>query len=210
MSLLTTWGYTITDAEALAAMLTEEEFNALTANKFAGDARIAPILAAAEMSLRNYCGWHVYPEQACTFSERLLHSNGRIKRSGGDILVQLPATSVRAVSSVRIGGVEWTDFSFDSNGLLRLFDVYGREITRKTEITVVYTAGIPDGLMGAIKELISGRAVRGLSGTNGVASETAGGVSVSYSSGWSNGGGASALQSTDTETLEPYKLREVF
>ena len=32
MSLLTTWGYTITDADALADMLSAEEFNVMTAS----------------------------------------------------------------------------------------------------------------------------------------------------------------------------------
>lgn len=210
MSLLTQWGYTITDADALASMLSAEDFNTLTANKYAGDARISPELAAACMGLRNYCGWHVYPAQVCSYSERLLYGNGRIKRVGSDYLIQLPAAYVSGVTSVTIGGEAWTDFSFEPNGLLRLFDVYDHRLTRKTEVVVTYTAGIPDGLMDSIKEIIAGRATRALSGTYGVASESAGGVSVSYSQNWTNGGGAGALQSTDVETLEPYKLREVF
>jgi hypothetical protein len=210
MSLLTQWGYTITDADAMAAMLSDADFNVITANKYAGDTRITPELASACMAVRNYVGWHLYPAQACSFSERVLRGNGRIKRSGADILVQLPAAYVSSVKSVKIDGDAWTDFSWEPNGLLRLFDVYSYRIDRRTEITVTYTAGIQDGMMGSIKELIASRATRALSGTNGVASESAGGVSVSYSSGWSNGGGAGTLQSTDVETLEPYKLREVF
>ena len=85
MSLLTTWGYTITDADELTDMMSEEEFNQLTANKYAGDVRITPNLAAACMGIRNYCGWHVYPAQECSFSERLLSGNGLIKR--GDLVL---------------------------------------------------------------------------------------------------------------------------
>ncbi len=210
MSLITSWGYTIPNADTLADLISAEEFNALTASKYAGDTRIASVITAASMAVRDYCGWHVSPSQACSFSERLLYGNGRIKRSGPDFLIQLPAAYVTAVSAVTIGGEAWTDFSFETNGLLRLFDVCDRRITRKTEVVVTYTAGIPAALMGSLKELVSGRVTRALSGTNGVASESAGGVSVSYSSGWSNGGGAGALQSTDVETLEPYKLRGVF
>ena len=40
MSLLTTWGYTITDADELTDMMSEEEFNQLTANKYAGGTSI--------------------------------------------------------------------------------------------------------------------------------------------------------------------------
>lgn len=210
MSLLTQWGYTITDADALASMLSTEDFNTLTANKFAGDGRISMELAAACMGLRNYCGWHVYPAQVCSYSERLLYGNGRIKRVGSDFLIQLPAAYVSGVTSVTIGSTVWTDFSFEPNGLLRLFDVYDRNLTRKTEVVVTYTAGIPNTLMDSIKEIISGRVSRALTMTNGVASESAGGVSVSYTQNWSGGGGAGALQSTDVETLEPYKLRGVF
>ena len=61
-----------------------------------------------------------------------------------------------------------------------------------------------------IKELIAGRVNHALAQPYGVQSESAGGVSVSYTQNWSSGGGAGALQSTDVETLEPYKLRGVF
>ena len=57
MSLLTTWGYTITDGiEELPPMLSVEDFNAMTANKYAGNTRIEPNIAAASLAIRNYCG----------------------------------------------------------------------------------------------------------------------------------------------------------
>lgn len=208
MSLATNWGYTITGADALEDMLSQADFNTMTANKFAGDVRIPASLSAASMGVRNHCGWHVSPPLACEFSERLLYGNGRIKRVNNDLLVQLPAAFVTAVSAVTIDGEAWTDYAFEQNGIVRLFDV--SQASRKTEITVSYTAGIPDAMMGSIKEIISGRATRALVAPNGVSSESAGGVSISYSASWSNGGGAGALQSTDLETLEPYKVKGVF
>lgn len=210
MSLMTTWGYAIEDAEELTDLLTVEEFNTITANKYAGDARIQEAIKAASMAIRNYCGWHIFPQLDCICSERILSGDGRLKRAGADILIQLPASIVTGVSSVAIDGNAFTDFAISPNGLLRLFDVYRLTISRRTEITVVYTAGLQDGITDTIKELAAGRIIRALSGTAGIASESAGGVSVSYSSGWTNGGGAGALQSTDVETLEPYKLRGVF
>ena len=96
MSLLTQWGYTITNADTLAAMLSDQDFNTLTASKFAGDARISPELAAACMGLRNYCGWHVYPvefhEQRCgavpSYSRQRFHVGGGlwlfVQLAGGD------------------------------------------------------------------------------------------------------------------------------
>jgi len=65
-------------------------------------------------------------------------------------------------------------------------------------------------MAGGIRELVSGRVSRALNNTNGVSSETAGGVSISYNSSWVNGGGAGALQTADVDILDPFKLREVF
>jgi len=210
MSLQTTWGYTITDADALPALLTEVEFNAITANKYAGDTRIPANLAAASEAIRNYCGWHINPVSACSFSERLLYGDGRIKRTYGDFLIQLPATFVTGITSVTIGGEAWTDYALESCGLLRLFDVYSSKITRKTEIVVTYTAGIPDARMAAIKELIAHRVTHALVSPAGVQSESAGGVSITYSSNWINSARSTALADDNKEVLSPYKLREVF
>lgn len=210
MSLLTPWGYTITDADALAEMLTVEEFNTLTASKYAGDARISPNIKAACEAIRNYCGWHINPPHACSFSERLLSGNGRIKRAGADFLVQLPAAFVSAVTSVTIGGKAWTDYGLETNGLLRLFDVYESGITRKTEIVVAYTAGLPAGRMDGIKELIAHRVTHALASSAGVQSETAGGVSVTYAANWINSAFSAGLADANKEVLAPYRLREVF
>ena len=79
MSLMTTWGYAIEDAEELTDLLTVEEFNAITANKYAGDARIQEAIKAASMAIRNYCGWHIFPQLACICSERILSGDGRLK-----------------------------------------------------------------------------------------------------------------------------------
>lgn len=210
MSLLTTWGYTITDADALADMLSAEEFNVMTANKYAGDVRIPDNIKAACMAIRNYCGWHVYPQQACSFSERLLMGNGRIKRAGADFLIQLPAAYITGVSSVEIDGEAWTDYALETNGLLRLFDVCPHKITRKTEVLVRYTAGLPDGLMNAIQELIAHRVTHALVSPAGVQAESAGGVSVTYSANWINSARATALADDNKEVLAPYRLLEVF
>lgn len=208
MSLQTTWGYTITDADALVPMLTVADFNTMTANKYAGDARIEPELAAACMAARNYCGWHLYPAQACSYTERLLAGNGRVKRSGPDLLIQLPATFVTAVTSVTLDGVEYEDYDLAPNGILRLFDV--RCTDRRTQIVVTYTAGIPAGMMDGIKELIAGRVTHALAQPYGVQSESAGGVSITYSASWAASASASALPDDGKETLAPYRVRGVF
>lgn len=204
----TIWGYAITDAESLAEMLTVEEFNNITANKYAGDARIEPNIAAACAAIRNYCGWHVYPALDCSMTERLLAGNGRVKRTGADILIQLPATFVSASVTVTIDGVPFDDYDLAPNGILRLFDVGW--MTRRTQIAVTYTAGISDGMMDGIKELIAGRVNHALAQPYGVQSESAGGVSVTYSASWAAAASASALPDDNRETLAPFKVRGVF
>lgn len=208
MSLPTTWGYTIADADALAPMLSLADFNAITANKYAGDARIEPNLNAACMAVRNFCGWHVYPVQACELTERLLLGNGRIKRAGPDILIQLPAAFVSAVTSVEVGGAAREDYDLAPNGILRLFDAGPTD--RRTRIAVSYTAGLADGMMDGIRELIAGRVTHALAQPYGVQSESAGGVSVTYSASWAASANASALPDDNRETLAPYRVRGVF
>ena len=204
----TQWGYTITDADALTPMLTEADFNAMTANKYAGDARITPALAAACAAVRNFCGWHVYPAQSCTLTERIMMGNGRVKRSGPDLLIQLPAAFVSAVTSVTLDDVAHEDFDLAPNGILTLFDV--RFSTRRTRITVAYTAGIPAGMMDGLKDLIAGRVTHALAQPYGVQSESAGGVSITYSASWAASASATALPDDNRETLEPYRVRGVF
>lgn len=208
MSLLTNWGYSISDADALPDMLTAEEFNELTAGKYAGDARIAPNISAACSAVRNYCGWHVYPAQACELAEYMLYGNGRVKTVGRDLLVQLPATYVSAVSSVRIGDNVLTDYALETNGILHIFDV--PMLSRKSKLTVEYTAGISDGMMAGIKELISNRVTHALASSAGIQSETAGGVSITYSASWINSARATALASDNKEVIDPYRLEGVF
>ena len=208
MSLLTTWGYTITDADSLQDMLTVAEFNTMTANKYAGDVRIPDNIAAASMAIRNYCDWHMYPSKACSFSETMLFENGRIKQVGCDIVIQLPATCVTGVTSVTINGEPWTDYSLSTNGKLHLFDA-GR-LSRRSQIVVNYTAGLSDGMMAGVKELIAHRVTHALASSAGVQSETAGGVSITYSANWINSSRSTALADDNKEVLAPYKLRGVF
>lgn len=209
MSLATNWGYSLTEeAATLTDMITPDEFNTYTAGKYTGDARIASEIKAASQAIRNYCGWHIYPEEACSMTERLLYGNGRTKRVGKDLMIQLPARFVTAVSSVLIDDVEYTDFDFDSNGIVHIFDVPA--MSRKDVVTVAYTAGIPDALMNSVKELVAHRVTHALASSNGVTSEAAGGVSITYNANWVNSARASALPDDNKEVLSPYRLQGVF
>ena len=209
MSLATIWGYNLTeDAATFADLLTEPEFDELTAGKYTGDRRTAAEIKAASDAIRNYCGWHVYPEAACSLTERLLHGDGRTKRVDRDLMVQLPAKFVTAVSSVLIDGIAYTDIDFERSGILRVFDVPA--LSRKSLVVVDYEAGIPDALMASVKELVAHRVTHALASPNGVTSEAAGGVSVTYNAAWVNSARASALPDDDKEVLAPYRIQGVF
>ena len=204
----TTWGYTITDEDDLPPMLTVEQFNTFTANKYAGDARIESNIDAACAAIRNWCGWHVYPVQACSITERLLAGNGRVKRAGDDLLIQLPATFVSTPVTVTIDGAPFDDFDLAPNGILRLFDVGW--MTRRTQVAVTYTAGLSDGMMDGVKELIAHRVTHALASSAGIQSESAGGVSITYSANWINSARSTALPDDNKVVLSPDRVRGVF
>lgn len=207
MSLMTMWGYELTNADTLPDLLSAADFNTLTANRFSGDVRIPQELKAASMAIRNYVGWHLYPAEECRLKMNM--QNRRIVFVGSDILIQLPAKFVTDVDSVVIGEKEYS-FSFETNGILRVYDVDCRGLKRYSEITIIYTAGLPDEYMGAINELVAHRLTHALTSSNGVTSETAGGVSITYNSGWVNSSRATALPSDNKEVLAPYRCQGVF
>lgn len=208
--ILTNWGYTLTELNELPEMLSENEFAVFTANKYAGDIRTPAEIRAACSAIRNYVGWHLYPSAACRMEETILNENGRVKRSGYDLMIQLPAKFVTAVSSVLIGEDEIDDFSFDQNGILHVFDVNYSCISRKTKITVEYTAGITDQMLDAIQELIAHRVTHALAVPPGVTSEAAGGVSITYNANWANNVRATALPDDNKEVLSVYRVQGVF
>ena len=209
MSLITSWGYTLSDADALPAILTEEEFNQLTAGKYSGDIRIPPNISAASTAVRNYCGWHVSPSLSCVFKERLLFENGRIKRLYDHFTVQLPATYVSEVTAVRLENEQFGNFAMEGNRVY-LFDVPLSKVTMKTLIEVEYTAGVPPEMLAGVRELLAHRVTHALASSAGVQSETAGGVSITYSANWINSSRSTALADDNKEVLEPYRLRGVF
>ena len=207
MSLLTTWGYTLTDVDELPDLLTVEEFNELTANKYATDGRVAANISAASSAVRNYCSWHVYPGLACELDIALF--DRRVSMTDREILVQLPARFVPEVTSVEIAGEPHTDFVLETNGILRIYNV--RKFVHKyTRLSVEYTAGIPDAFISAVKELIAHRVTHSLASSAGVQSETAGGVSITYNANWVNSSRATALADDNKEVLAPYRIQGVF
>ena len=206
MSLLTNWGYTIED-DAMPDMLTGEEFDEFTSGKYAGDGRIAPNIKAASNAIRNYCGWHVYPSLGCTLETTFL--DGRITKVRNDILIQLPAKYVESVESVTVDGTEITTTALDHNGILKVYGAAGF-VKEYTPVVITYQAGLPDGLMDGIKELIAHRVTHALASSEGIQSETAGGVSITYSANWINSARSTALADDNKEVLAPFRVQGVF
>lgn len=204
--MLTNWGYTLTEIDTLPDMLDEDEYNIFSANRFAGDMRILENIKAACSAVRQYCGWHVFPSAACKFDAVI--ADRRISRVGMDLLIQLPAAFVSEVLSVTIGNAEYTTFYCSTNGILHVYNV-GPQL-RYASVSVTYTAGLPKSMMDGIKELIAHRVTHAESSSNGITSEAAGGVSVTYNANWINSARATALPSDNKEVLQPYRIQGVF
>ena len=205
--LLTAWGYSIANATALASLLTIQDFNTITANKYTGDSRIEPNIKAASKAVRNYCGWHIYPAYSCKIQTSFYDK--RISRNGNMILVQLPSTFVVSITSVRIGGVACESYVFEANGLLRIFGV-SEYFEPYTTLEVEYSAGLSDALVANIQELVAHRVTHALASSAGIQSEAAGGVSITYSAVWTNSARSTALPDDNKEVLAPYRLMGVF
>ena len=203
----TRWGYSMPDLDALPDMLSDEEFDEFTANRYAGDVRIAPNIKAACSAIRNYCGWHDYPSASCEMT--VLMNNKRVTRVDSDLLIQLPAAFVTEVTSVTVDGVEYVA-TCEMNGILRVYDVDFSTLKRYSPIVVTYTAGIGDDDMDSIMELIANMVTHATASSNGITSEAAGGVSVTYNASWVNNASATALPDNNKEVLAPYRVRGVF
>ena len=201
---LTNWGYSVDGT--LSNFITTEEFNAFTASKFTGDARIEPSIKSATAAIRNYVGWHLYPELPCELSTTFF--DRRVTPVSNGILFQLPAKFVTAVTSVTINGEACESYTLDPTGLLKVYDVLVGE--EYTPIVVDYTAGLPSDLMDAIKELTAHRVTHAVSSSYGVTSEAAGGVSVTYNASWAGNTRATALPDDNKEVLLPYRIGGVY
>ena len=201
--ILTSWGYSLPDATTLADIITETEFNTMTAGRYANDPRISTGIAAASQALRNYCGWHLATSMNCKVKWNV--RNRGIIRSGADLLVQLPARFVSSVTSINIDNEPFTNFFADTNGMLTIFNV--GPLSKQSVIEIAYIAGVMD--TSGIKQLVADMVTLGLAKSYGVTSEAAGGVSITYNSNWTNGS-FDRIFENNAALLNPYRLEGVF
>ena len=207
----TSWGYTLLDADDMPEILTQEEFDSMTANKYALDSRVLSAIKSVTAAVRNYCGWHIAGSQRCelVLNVQDLH----ITRKYGDMIIQLPYRFVSDVEKVIFNATkeddEWVgdeyDFDFTYNGQLTVYDA--GVCSRKSKVVIIATVGLDD--TDAIKGLIANKVGHMLSGTFGVQSESAGGLSISYSTSFVNGAKPNSLMTDDKELLNSYKIVEL-
>lgn len=184
----TPWGYEIEDLDYLVDI---DTFHTMTGNRFAGDERVELMIASASQSIRDYCGWHVMPQAEC-----------KAFVTGDGTLVRLPSMNISEIISIKEEGVDVEDYELSRTGLLRRRSGW----SDKWEcIEVEYVAGLEsDALVTAVVQLVA----NSLSAPMGVASESAGNVSISYSN---PGGGINiANNSAIKMLLAPYRIVGAF
>lgn len=187
--MLTPWGY---EVDELPDLITVSDFNAATNNRYAGDARIEPAIAAASAAIRAYCGWHVAPVLDCSIT---------LDGEAGDIW--LPTNALASVTSAKVGGEDVTVDGSNRRGRVRL----AHKACGLGNVEVGYTAGYdvaacPD-LMGVVVQRVMASVAMT---TYGVSQETAGGVSISYSGSALSDLGSAFLPDSVKAALSTYRL----
>lgn len=187
----TPWGY---DVERLDPIIPEIEFHDRTGDAFLENPRVTSALYAASQAIRNYCGWHVCPSAECTAYPE-----------GGGKVLRLPAGYVSRIDSVTEDGAELTEGEYEwrHDGLLRR-TCFKRWSNRWDGIKVEYEAGYDVEAVPDLAEAACAIAVGVLSVAPGVTSESADGVSISYSQ--SAASVAAALTLQQKAALAAYKV----
>lgn len=187
--MLTPWGY---EVDELPDLITVSDFNAATNDRYAGDARIEPAIAAASAAIRAYCGWHVAPVLDCSIT---------LDGEAGDIW--LPTNALASVTSAKVGGEDVTVIGSNRRGRVRL----AHKTCGLGNVAIDYVAGYdvaacPD-LMGVVVQ----RVMASVAMTSyGVSQETAGGVSISYSGSALSDLGSAFLPDSVKAALSTYRL----
>lgn len=198
----TLWGYDI-NAESLQPIITVDEFNQITLGKYGGDQRVCAALSAASTSIRNYVGWHLAGNYECevTYAYYDLH----VTRTKHGLSIILPTRFLTEVVKVEIDDNDATDNVFQIRRRGQV-DLLRCPCFFKT-IKITFNSGLIDDA--GLKSLVANRVSNTLSGPVGVSSESAGGVSISYSSSYVAGSNANALLTADKDFLNAYRIEEL-
>ena len=177
--MFTPWGYEVdVDSDGIPPLVDVDDFNEMTNGKYAGELLVATALQAASNAVRNACGWHVSPSLDCTAT---VTPTGK--------LAKLPANHVSSYESVkemdeRTGA--WVELSVpgeasvDRDGIIRRHG-FKPFPNGRFNVRCEYTAGYEPEAIGDVAFAVMGITEGVLSLPKGVASESADGVSISYS-----------------------------
>ena len=189
---MTPWGYDVDGS--LPPLIDAETFNELTGNRYAGDSRVSAAIDAASAAIRAFCGWHVAPALTC----RLVTDGER-----GDLW--LPCVGLRSVSSVEFGGETQVVKGFNRLGRVRTDQP--QPIGGLGNVTANYVAGFDLDVTPDLAQVVAQRVEALIAlGAYGVASESAGGVSVSYSGNALADAGGTYIPESARAALAPYRL----
>lgn len=191
--MLTPWGYEVTD---LPDILTVEEFNGLTGNKWATDPMAVQAVSAASAAIRNYCGWHVAPSLTCTATVM-----------GGGRMLHLPFMGMTACNAVKVEGVTISPSAYEwrREGILRRVDGFYWP-PKWGAITVEAVAGYEaDAILKQVCAQVAGNAI---AAPMGVREEHAGNVGISYNASGGIAGGVT-LTARDMACLDVYRVEGV-
>lgn len=192
--MFTAWGYEV-DASSIPPLLSTADFDSMTGGRWAGDLRAATALTAASQAIRNACGWHIAPQLTC---HAVLTAEGK--------LVKLPANHVGSIDALAEDGDTLTDgedYEWRHDGLIRRA-CFKNFTSKWGGVVVDYTAGYEAGAVGDLAQAVAGIAEAVLTLPVGVMSESADGVSISYSS--NAQGIANSMTDRFRAQIAPYKL----
>lgn len=187
--MLTPWGYEVGE---LPDLISVTDFDAATGGSYSGDPKVAPAIKAASAAIRAYCGWHVAPVLECSIV---------LDGEAGDIW--LPTCALVSVDSAEVDGAEVDVIGHNRRGRVRL----ASKTFGLGNVAVEYKAGFDVAVCTDLLDVAAKRAIAAVAMTTyGVAQESAGGVSISYSSSALSDKGGAFLPPEVQAALAAYKL----
>lgn len=149
-------------------------------------------LKAASKLIRNYCRWHVAPQETLRLRQ--------YRRWAEDIW--LPAMEIESVTKVTADGVVWEQGAVDG---VRFDRGSGQTSIRAAAVDIEFVAGfeeVPDDLVTLTLQV----AARALGSPLGLVREQAGTVSVTHSQSGFNIAGGDVLLDPEKDGLAAYRL----
>jgi hypothetical protein len=162
------------------------------------DPRVGPVLEGVSAAVRNWCGWHVFPD---------LQETVTLDGPGGRYLA-LPTRHVATVTAVLEHGaalVDGVDYRWSADGSIKRLKQYWTDDYRA--VTVTYLHGFQD--VPDVTAVVLSVAARLLASPMGAVSESAGGVSVKWSETTRGVAGGLGILDHEYQLLAPYRIESI-